>query len=80
MSRQHDLREARIAASYRKAYVEPLSEDETQMLDAAERATLTSLVESSERFSTRLVGANGTQPGVDLDDSAGLRDLMDDLS
>lgn len=31
----HDSREARITASYRSAYTTPLSDDETQMLDAA---------------------------------------------
>jgi Arc/MetJ-type ribon-helix-helix transcriptional regulator len=30
-----ESREARIAASYRRAYAEPLTDDETQMLDAA---------------------------------------------
>ena len=29
------LRESRIAASYRNAYTAPLTDDETQMLDAA---------------------------------------------
>jgi Arc/MetJ-type ribon-helix-helix transcriptional regulator len=33
---EHELREARIAASYRAAYTgAPLTEDETRMLDAA---------------------------------------------
>lgn len=59
---------------------------------AAEHRTLTSLIEdalrrmlarapakSSERFVVRSFGGRGTLPGVDLDDSAGLRDLMDGL-
>lgn len=45
MSRQHDLPESRIVASYRKAYAVSLSEDETQMLDAAEHTALTALIE-----------------------------------
>jgi hypothetical protein len=57
---------------------------------AAERTTLTALIEDSlqrtlasrpakgaERFEIRRVGDARLQPGVDLDDSAGLRDLMD---
>lgn len=32
---EHDLREARIAASYRAGYATPLTEDERAMLDAA---------------------------------------------
>jgi Arc/MetJ-type ribon-helix-helix transcriptional regulator len=32
---EHDLREARIAASYRAGYVTSLTEDESAMLDAA---------------------------------------------
>lgn len=59
---------------------------------AAEHRTLTSLIEdalrrmlargpakASERFTVRSVGGRGTLPGVDLDDSAALRDLMDGL-
>jgi hypothetical protein len=59
---------------------------------AAEHMTLTALIEDSlrqtlamrpaepdERFSIRPFGGNGTLPGVDLDDSAALRDLMDGL-
>lgn len=57
---------------------------------AAEHTTLTALIEDSlkrtlavrpakrsERFKIRRVGDAKLQPGVDLDDSAGLRDLMD---
>ena len=32
---ERDLREARIAASYRTAYATPLTDDESAMLDAA---------------------------------------------
>lgn len=32
---ERDLREARIAASYRAAYAAPLTDDESSMLDAA---------------------------------------------
>jgi Arc/MetJ-type ribon-helix-helix transcriptional regulator len=32
---EQKLRETRIATSYRKAYADPLSEDETRVLDAA---------------------------------------------
>jgi hypothetical protein len=59
---------------------------------AAERTTLTALIEDSlkrtlstrpakgaERFVVRPVGDAQLQPGVDLDDSAALRDLMDGL-
>jgi hypothetical protein len=59
---------------------------------AADHTTLTALIEDSlrqtlavqpagpgERFSIRPFGANGTLPGVDLEDSAALRDLMDGL-
>ena len=59
---------------------------------AAEHTTLTSLIEDSlrqtlavrvvkpaERFLIRAFGVGGTLPGVDLDDSAALRDLMDGL-
>lgn len=59
---------------------------------AAEHTTLTSLIEDSlrqalavrvvepgERFSIRPFGAGDTLPGVDLDDSVALRDLMDGL-
>lgn len=59
---------------------------------AAEHTTLTSLIEDSlrqalamrvvepgERFSLRTFEGGGTQPGVRLDDSAALRDLMDGL-
>jgi hypothetical protein len=59
---------------------------------AADHTTLTSLIEDSlrqtlalravepsERFSIRPFGAGGTLPGVDLEDSAALRDLMDGL-
>jgi hypothetical protein len=59
---------------------------------AAEHTTLTSLIEDSlrqtlalraaaagERFSIQPFGAGGTLPGVDLEDSAALRDLMDGL-
>ncbi|HEV2124639.1 MAG TPA: type II toxin-antitoxin system VapB family antitoxin [Chloroflexota bacterium] len=31
-------------------------------------------------FRLHTYGGNGLQPGVDLDNSAGLRDLMDDLA
>jgi hypothetical protein len=57
---------------------------------AADHTTLTSLIEDSlrstlalrarvgdERFTIRPLGDAATQPGVDLDDSAGLRELMD---
>jgi hypothetical protein len=60
---------------------------------AADHTTLTALIEDSlrqtlavrplepdERFSVRLFGHGGMLPGVDLDDSAALRDLMDGLS
>jgi hypothetical protein len=59
---------------------------------AADHTTLTALiedslrqtlavrpVESGERFSIRPFGGNGALPGVDLDNSAALRDLMDGL-
>jgi hypothetical protein len=59
---------------------------------AADHTTLTSLIEDSlrqtlalrasepeERFSVRSFGDGGTLPGVDLEDSASLRDLMDGL-
>jgi hypothetical protein len=59
---------------------------------AADHTTLTSLIEDSlrstlaqrprvgdERFTIRPLGDAATQPGVDLDDSAGLRELMDGL-
>jgi Bacterial antitoxin of type II TA system, VapB len=59
---------------------------------ATEHRTLTSLIEdalrrmlargpvkTSERFVVRSFGGRGVLPGVDLDDSAGLRDLMDGL-
>lgn len=59
---------------------------------AADRTTLTSLIEDSlrqtlavrpvepdERFSLRTFSGSGTLPGVDLDDSVALRDLMDGL-
>ncbi len=59
---------------------------------AAERTTLTSLIEDSlrqtlamrppkrgERLVIRRFGDATTQAGVDLDDSASLRDLMDGL-
>jgi hypothetical protein len=59
---------------------------------AADHTTLTALIEDSlrqtlavrpaeagERFSIRPFGGNGTLPGVDLDNSAALRDLMDGL-
>ncbi len=59
---------------------------------ATDHTTLTSLIEDSlrqtlalravepaERFSIRPFGGAGTVPGVDLDDSAALRDLMDGL-
>jgi hypothetical protein len=59
---------------------------------AADHTTLTSLIEDSlrrtlavkpvtaaERFSVRAFGGRGTLPGVDLNDSAALRDLMDGL-
>jgi hypothetical protein len=60
---------------------------------AAEHTTLTALIEDSlkrtlasrpakgaERFKIRRVGDARLKPGVDLDDSAGLWDLMDGLS
>jgi hypothetical protein len=59
---------------------------------ARERTTLTALIEDSlkrtlasrpargaERFRIRPFGDATTQPGVDLDNSAALRDLMDGL-
>lgn len=59
---------------------------------ASEHTTLTALIEDSlrrtlasrparniERFTIRPFGEAKTHPGVDLDDSAALRDLMDDL-
>ncbi|HTZ86383.1 MAG TPA: hypothetical protein VMB05_06930 [Solirubrobacteraceae bacterium] len=59
---------------------------------AAEQTTLTALIEDSlkrtlasrpakgaERFTLRRAGEAQLKPGVDLDDSAGLRDLMDGL-
>lgn len=59
---------------------------------AADHTTLTSLIEDSlrqtlalrapepgERFSIRPFGSGSTLPGVDLEDSAALRDLMDGL-
>jgi hypothetical protein len=59
---------------------------------AAEHVTLTALIEDSlrhtlamrpvepdERFSVRPFGGRGVLPGVDLDDSAALRNLMDGL-
>jgi hypothetical protein len=59
---------------------------------AADHTTLTALIEDSlrqtlsvrppksgERFSIRAFGGNGVLPGVDLDNSAALRDLMDGL-
>jgi hypothetical protein len=59
---------------------------------AADHTTLTSLIEdslrrtlalrparSSRRFTVRPLGDAATLPGVDLDDSASLRDLMDGL-
>jgi hypothetical protein len=59
---------------------------------AAERTTLTALIEDSlrqtlaarpceatERFTIRPFGGGRTLPGVDLDDSVALRDLMDGL-
>ncbi len=59
---------------------------------AADHTTLTSLIEDSlrrtlalrpgkgdERFTIRPFGDAATLPGVDLDDSAGLRELMDGL-
>jgi hypothetical protein len=59
---------------------------------AADHTTLTSLIEDSlrstlaprppagdESFTVRPLGDAATQPGVDLDDSGALRDLMDGL-
>lgn len=59
---------------------------------AAEHTTLTALIEDSlkrtlaarpargaKRFAIRRTGDARLQPGVNLDDSAGLRDLMDGL-
>jgi hypothetical protein len=59
---------------------------------AADHTTLTSLIEDSlrqtlalhavepaERFSIQTFGGGGTLPGVNLDDSAALRELMDGL-
>ena len=59
---------------------------------AADHTTLTSLIEDSlrqtltlraaepaERFSIRPFGGGGTLPGVNLDNSSTLRDLMDGL-
>jgi Arc/MetJ family transcription regulator len=59
---------------------------------AADHTTLTSLIEDSlrrtlavrpvkrsERFALRPFAGNGTLPGVDIDDSGALRDLMDGL-
>jgi plasmid stability protein len=59
---------------------------------AANHTTLTALIEDSlrqalalrpapavERFAIRSFGGKGPRPGVDLDNSAGLRDLMDGL-
>ncbi len=59
---------------------------------AAEHTTLTALIEDSlkrtlasrpaqgaERFAIRRFGDTELLPGVDLDDSAALRDLMDGL-
>jgi hypothetical protein len=59
---------------------------------AADHTTLTALIEDSlrqtlavrpvepgERFTIRPFGGGGTLPGVDLDDSVALRDLMDGL-
>jgi hypothetical protein len=59
---------------------------------AAEQTTLTALIEDSlkrtlaarpprraERFTIRRAGDGRLKPGIDLDDSAGLRDLMDGL-
>lgn len=59
---------------------------------AADHITLTSLIEDSlrrtlalrpvkpsERLTVRQFGDSATLPGVDLDDSAALRDVMDGL-
>jgi hypothetical protein len=59
---------------------------------AVERTTLTALIEDAlrrtlaerpaaraERFELRRFGDAATQPGVDLDDSVALRDLLDGL-
>lgn len=59
---------------------------------AADHTTLTSLIEDSlrqtlaprvdeptDRFKIRSFGGNGIRAGVQLDDSAALRDLMDGL-
>lgn len=59
---------------------------------AAEHTTLTALIEDSltrllalrpaktgQRFTLRPLGDADLLPGVDLDDSAGLRDVMDGL-
>jgi hypothetical protein len=59
---------------------------------AADHKTLTALIEDSlrhtlalrpvkpsERFAVRPMGDAATLPGVDLDDSVALRDLMDGL-
>lgn len=67
---------------------------ETKVLARRMGKTLTAVVEDAlrERLSRRpsdtarrrvelpSVGGNGVLPGVDLDDSAGLRDIMDGLS
>jgi plasmid stability protein len=47
--------------------------------DSLRRTLAVQPAESGERFSIRPFGGNGTQPGVDLDNSAALRDLMDGL-
>lgn len=51
----------------------------TALIEDALRAALSRAADTSRRRTARLPthGAGGLQPGVDLDDSAGLLDLME---
>ena len=72
----HLMREAKLVAQQRGTTLTSFVEDALRERLARRRNP----EQPATRFRVHTFKGNGMQPGVDLDDSAGVRDLMDGLA